>query len=1505
MTIETYMKMIFITASPLLARNVSKLYHRVLNYLKSLLKEKERKKTQAQPSENNGSIPLPKEKNMEGCETPEDDFEIVDEEISEGMDEESKRKREEANSNMVSEAMEGFDMKILEEAEKEIEQMLEEININEDSSEVPNSFFKIKIDDFPLFLTLKEFIYLMDSLMPTSFFSRNIENIIRSGIKKNNGKKGFYRYKDANAGNRLLDSVLFREEMNNQYTVEISSDEDEEGERVVKGAPEDHGTNFALSDARGPAALVTAEELVSEVDFEDFRDTFYPYCAQVLKYYQRGSEHRIPEVWQKIRNMDLQYASEHDKNVDRFELDMYKQYKKWKDNTGSYDLNDLYMHIHKSYEIDLVAGNLVDFLYLDEIQDIPVHLLNYLKRFGTKYFYFSGDNAQNITKGVTFNFQDLARTYNSYKKNKLDTEFHALTINYRSHQQILELGNNIIFLLKMLFPSMLEYLPPEQSHLKGPKPVLLPLGCKEFNLIDFMKSNMNLREQSDVTEMEDAKSITQKYRFSNSQVFITRDYKSKQSAMDKFPGCIALTILEAKGMEFEDVILYNYFTDSSNHKSLLDIGRHIEVKETRVPEMKGEELTADTTIFYKKATDEQGGYFRYEITYAGQRWYPHMDDPQAGIAAVGAADELKMLYVAITRAKKRVLVYDELHMEESKHSRSFFDKFWKSMKLAVAPSDIDDIQEFKEGGAIEKTRERKKWLKDGFEYIHRGHFNFAELCFLSGEFETGVKLSSLCSTALQLKKDYFLLQAVNSEEPEEQKTIENQRAEVKQKLITLGDEFLSRNWTNQAIQCFTIAGQLTTAAEVYESRGSFKNAADYFYELGMYQRALENYSKAADYFGMISCLEMEKDTGSLLALFNIIKGKVKKEDLPALMSLTKSRLRQEMRDFNAKLISDEDDLAVNKPKMSLDKLVEHMESIEPEVMEDKEPKSRFEELPMLSSKISEDDKQSQGFEAIDMDDMMSHKDSFEFVNSEIDELEKLSESFVGVSVEDQKIRTNPSLFEDFASAMDRQFSFRESEILTKVISRCHQFYDDLIKTKDHPILMEAEKVYEFDMLEIPESMLLEIVKFIENSGAYSLRLLIEKKMGTVNHWAALLCSYLYQITPVQISVANCTNSQNNHQKRKYLKWAISQNCNEIRRLATMSFLNILQRFNQKAIREKIQENTIESRVTTSSVVLLGYFRQLIHLLSPEEAYKVLSVFGEIQTLIMMKISRREVEVFDQEALLTDLIVAPGIRKLAIVYGYFEGHNDIIKSSLFYFAVHYLWNLKTYMADTFDQELEEIEKRDIYLTSALGIMRNLVSGNYKLGFEKIQELNISDIARANTLEAGFFAGVLVMCFFFNPQILDQKVIADPQFKQCQAQVKPYLNYYRSSMLFKTQQNNFIEGMLLTLRISLIPTGCSALSLYSLSGCIAHKTSLIFSAICDIYQSPQKSIPDQWTQMANIPMPAIYSADCGQEFFSVSVSYLFNVLDLLAQGHLQIMGKFMLCQMTKSRRRMLKM
>ena len=280
--------MIFITASPLLARNVSKLYHRVINYLKCTLRDKE--KAAQEKSEKN------KEGVSESTQSPQqkrvvdesDEFEIVGEESTPHSrigDPDAIKERAEEDVRIVNEVMGDFDIKILEEAEKEIEQLLDDINLNEDQSEIPNTFLKVGIDDFPLFLTLKEFFYLMDSLMPNSFFARNVENMIRAGIKKTTGKKGFYRHKEASSSNRLYENVLYRdipEAYNPQ--IEISPDEDEEitlfegglkqADKKEENGMIDNTFTHQLNSSGKP--IVNSEDLITEVDYEDFKDVFYP-----------------------------------------------------------------------------------------------------------------------------------------------------------------------------------------------------------------------------------------------------------------------------------------------------------------------------------------------------------------------------------------------------------------------------------------------------------------------------------------------------------------------------------------------------------------------------------------------------------------------------------------------------------------------------------------------------------------------------------------------------------------------------------------------------------------------------------------------------------------------------------------------------------------------------------------------------------------------------------------------------------------------------------------------------------------------------------------------------------------------------------------------------------------------------------------------------------------------------------------------------------------------------
>lgn len=52
-------------------------------------------------------------------------------------------------------------------------------------------------------------------------------------------------------------------------------------------------------------------------------------------------------------------------------------------------------------------------------------------------------------------------------------------------------------------------------------------------------------------------------QFGHEQVIIVRDEEHKEKLPKELRGNIVLTVLESKGLEFEDVLVYNFFTDSN------------------------------------------------------------------------------------------------------------------------------------------------------------------------------------------------------------------------------------------------------------------------------------------------------------------------------------------------------------------------------------------------------------------------------------------------------------------------------------------------------------------------------------------------------------------------------------------------------------------------------------------------------------------------------------------------------------------------------------------------------------------------------------------------------------------------------------------------------------------------------------------------------------------------------------------------------------------------------
>ena len=125
-------------------------------------------------------------------------------------------------------------------------------------------------------------------------------------------------------------------------------------------------------------------------------------------------------------------------------------------------------------------------------------------------------------------------------------QLQQLTINFRSHPGVLQLAASIIDLLKEFFPNSFDCLPGDEGMFPGPIPTVLQ-SCNVSDLALLMRSNK--REASSI-------------EFGAHQVIIVQSEDSKKALPDVLKAGIVLTVFEAKGLEFDDVLLYNFFCDS-------------------------------------------------------------------------------------------------------------------------------------------------------------------------------------------------------------------------------------------------------------------------------------------------------------------------------------------------------------------------------------------------------------------------------------------------------------------------------------------------------------------------------------------------------------------------------------------------------------------------------------------------------------------------------------------------------------------------------------------------------------------------------------------------------------------------------------------------------------------------------------------------------------------------------------------------------------------------------
>ena len=391
-----------------------------------------------------------------------------------------------------------------------------------ESGRVPHSLVDIDDYAYPLFLTARQFYILLDNSISDEqcFFHPRKEN---GGLKVRIVSTN-YDYEDP-------DTLL------------LSEDEYTEDSMQYKEVTSSYFTKFIWPTISKKHHAKSLDPILVWMEIQSF-------IKGSKRALLKGSALSLQE-YLEIGNKVAPNFSDERETIHSLYKD-YECYRKKQCNMLLFDECDLIHHIHhRLKKVHDLSWSIHSF-YIDEVQDFTqAELTLYLLccRHPNSLF-LTGDTAQSIMKGVSFRFQELRTMFHEVQKFvpqlRVPKELYKLALNFRSHSGILELAGSIINLIDMFFKGTIDQLPEDKGMFPGPTPIILE-SCKESDLA-LMLSN-HKRESSRI-------------EFGAHQVVIVRSQEAKSKLPSILKEATVFTIFESKGLEFDDVLLYNFFYDS-------------------------------------------------------------------------------------------------------------------------------------------------------------------------------------------------------------------------------------------------------------------------------------------------------------------------------------------------------------------------------------------------------------------------------------------------------------------------------------------------------------------------------------------------------------------------------------------------------------------------------------------------------------------------------------------------------------------------------------------------------------------------------------------------------------------------------------------------------------------------------------------------------------------------------------------------------------------------------
>jgi hypothetical protein len=304
--------------------------------------------------------------------------------------------------------------------------------------------------------------------------------------------------------------------------------------------------------------------------------------------------------------------------------DLFEKYLKFLSDSDLYDSN----LVSYSY-LELIKSN-YDFMVIDEVQDltnIQLYLiLKSLKR--SSDFILCGDSNQ-IVHPNFFSWTNVKRLLSTNEDlGKSDQLISILNTNYRNSPQLTEIANRILKIKNLRFGSI-----DKESH------YLIKSNRHSNGEVMILENSSIIREE-----------LNNKTKASILFAVIVLNESHKELARQHFNTPLVFTIQEAKGLEYENIILYDFLSHEE--------ARFREIADGVNPSDLSDELKYSRS---KDKSDKSSEVYKFYIN---------------------------ALYVAITRAIKN------LYWIETNTAQSFLhlldlDNIQSSLELANQSSDLD------------------------------------------------------------------------------------------------------------------------------------------------------------------------------------------------------------------------------------------------------------------------------------------------------------------------------------------------------------------------------------------------------------------------------------------------------------------------------------------------------------------------------------------------------------------------------------------------------------------------------------------------------------------------------------------------------------------------------------------------------------------------------------------------------------------------------------------------